>query len=140
MSGFSYTPYVAKQVITAAVATTTAPGNSGYLGPTFIEAAGYRYWTVFVTGITTATVSFWGSIDQQTYMSLSPAQRPKGLVTVGTAIWVALPLSTSSEGGTSGATTTVNGVFTWHMPLLDFGANVSAWTSGTINVYALVVS
>lgn len=136
--GKYYPVYVSKVIVNGPAATTTAPGTSTYPGPTMIDAVGFRYWTISLYGTFVATVSFWGCIDAQTYNSLGPSHRNEGLVTNTSAIWFPLPVSPTSEGGTAVTTATAPGTFTWYMPLIDFGVNVSAYTSGNPFVKVMV--
>jgi hypothetical protein len=83
---------------------------------TAINMKGYNGLTVRVAGITTATVTFEGTIDDTN--------------------WFVVGLKTAADG-VAATTATANGVF--KLPadgpvLSQFRANITAWTSGTITV------
>jgi hypothetical protein len=85
---------------------------------TAIQMQGVNFLTVFITGITTATVSFEGTID-------------------GTN-WFAVGLKTAADG-VAVTSATANGAFKLPAdgPILrQFRANITAWTAGTITVRA----
>lgn len=130
--------YVAKYILNAVGAVTAGiPGTAAYPGPTFVEAIAYKNWVIQVTGTFTATVTFYGSIDILTYNNLTPKQKPTGLVNNTAAVWLPIPLDPQSEGGTAVSTATAAGWFTWDKPLIDFGAAVTAFTSGTVTVIVM---
>lgn len=98
------------QLQTAASAT----GN----GQAF-DVAGYDHGAIQVTGITIATVSFEGTVDGST--------------------WYAVPLINSA--GTYVSSATADGLFILNEFTSGYAqlrARISAYTSGTINVYSMV--
>ena|SRR2546426_8246624 len=101
------------KLINAAVATSAAPTNA--TKPLMAEAVGYDSWTFVVDTLVAfvATVTFWGTISD-----------PAGTVFV----W--FPLGTLTNAMTA--------PLTYGGPLTGVFANVSAYTSGTVNAYAFV--
>lgn len=101
-------------VKTAMQAAAVATGNG-----TAISMGGARRGSFDVNGITTATITWEGSVDGTNYRGVS----------------------LESQAGTRAATATADGVYMIppeFPPLALFRARISAWTSGTINVTGLV--
>ena len=87
---------------------------------TAMTVKGYPTIGLQVTGITTATVTWQGTIDGSTWVSV---------------------LATNFTSGSAAATTTADGVFYANVKGLDqVRAVVSGWVSGTITVSGLAVT
>lgn len=102
-----------KRVQTQTAAVATGAGTD-------IDVSGYDSLAIQVTGITTATVSFQGTIDGSN--------------------WYAVPFYNSAGSVVSSAT--ADGIFVSGEPFtgyLRLRTNITAWTSGTINVYVVAV-
>ena len=100
----------------AAVAT----GNGTALSVTSSADGGFVLATIQIEGITTATITFEGTID-------------------GTN-WVAIQF-TNLNSGSDATTATADGLYRATVAgLSQVRARISAWTSGTINVYGILVA
>lgn len=132
MAGGKGVAYVAKRILGPVGATTAVPGTT-YPGISMWEAATHRNWTILVYGITTATVTIWGCIDEAVWQTLD-VSKGQYLTTSATALWAPL-----IEVGTNGVVS-ASGIYTFGTnPLLDIAASVTSWSSGTITVQVMAV-
>jgi hypothetical protein len=100
----------------AAVAT----GNGTPVTVTAGGEGGYATLTVQVVGITTATITWEGTVDGTNWVAI-----------------LATPLTT----GTAATTATADGIYRINVTgLASVRARISAWTSGTITVTAYMVA
>lgn len=105
-----------KQMQSAAVAT----GNGTSISTILQGDGAYRTLTVQIEGITTATVTFEGTID-------------------GTN-WVAIQF-TNLNSASAATTATADGIYRADITgITTVRARISAWTAGTINVYGIAVA
>lgn len=99
-------------------ATTTGDGNS--MHPLNVSSGSYSLLTAQVVGITSATITWEGTIDGTNW---------KGILVA--------PVTT----GTAALTATADGIFTVDVTgMLQFRARISAWTSGTITVTGVLTA
>ena len=133
MAGIKSSLYIAKTLISAVKSTTYGPGI-GYLGPTMTEMAGFRNWTFIVKGITSATVTFYGCVDDARWSALDCGLHGEEIETDALAIWAPLV-----QTGTNGSVT-ADGIYTFGTsPLISVAAAVTAYASGTITVQVMAV-
>ncbi len=104
-----------QHVVMQAAAVATGDGTA--VATVNADDGAHTTLTMQIVGITTATITFEGTID-------------------GTN-WVSVP-ATNITSGASAATATANGVYRLTCTgLMQVRARVSAWTSGTITVYGV---
>jgi hypothetical protein len=105
-----------KRVIMQSAAVATGDGTA--IDCSDISIGAMATFTAQVTGITTATITWEGTIDGTNWASVQ-----------------AIPLAT----GTAATTATANGIYRFScLGLASVRARISAWTSGTITVTGVV--
>jgi hypothetical protein len=105
-------------LINAATATTPVPTTAASPPAALVEAKGFKGYTFQVTGIGTATVTFYGTLDPAVIAPWGGSQ---------SVHWSPL------------GSVTADGFFTFSGPLVAVAAAVTAYTSGTISVWCFAV-
>ena len=111
-------PVQFKEIIMQSAAVATGNGTAAEVTD---ETGGYRVLTVQVQGITTATITFEGTVDDTN--------------------WVAIAFMTLADGSTLATTAAADGLYRATVTgLSQVRARMSAWTTGTITCTGILVA